>query len=570
IGSVLLMILGATALISERKGLDNSIQVLVGGFAVAIGVLIFLISFFAWCGVVRESAFLLTLYAAVLLIIFFFQLALSALAFMKIRNGEGQLNDTVRESLNIRFTKGTKDEISDIQQTFECCGTDDYEYWTEERGKELPRSCCEKYICVHGPYEKGCIEAIVNIVSNNVRIVGIIAIVFSQIELVGAALITLGTIYKINFNDVNNAIPDAYEHFHLIPILTIVVGSIIFLIAFFGCCGAVRNSPCLLTTYAIILLTIFILQITLGVFIFLEVKNEKDLNKNVKQTIAKIFSNYEKEQELVDFIQQELKCCGTTGPDYWQENGKEVPKSCCEDESCSKSEYYSSGCQDKFYDFLMDSAKIVGITVLALSATEIAGAGILAVGIILKLQNNEIQNFIPDKYHLGLPPILLIIIGSIIFVTSFFGCCGAIRESTCMLTTFAIILLTLLIIQIAIGAYAFLQVGDTVDLKASVKQVVQKSFIQYNTSKSAQEEFDFLQTFLPCCGVNNKTDWKWEDGKLPTSCCKNNNNCTVSSNNVHEHGCAIMAYKRFKSGLDLLGILAVAIAAIEILTFYLY
>jgi hypothetical protein len=65
----------------------------------------------------------------------------------------------------------------------------------------------------------------------------------------------------------------------------------------------------------------------------------------------------------------------------------------------------------------------------------IAGAGLLALGILLKLKNDDIQNFIPDKYHLGLPPILLIAIGSVIFVTAFFGCCGAIKESTCMLTT---------------------------------------------------------------------------------------------------------------------------------------
>ncbi|EFA09730.1 leukocyte surface antigen CD53-like [Tribolium castaneum] len=195
----------------------------------------------------------------------------------------------------------------------------------------------------------------------------------------------------------------------------------------------------------------------------------------------------------------------------------------------------------------------------------IAGAGLLALGILLKLKNNDIQNFIPDKYHLSLPPVLLIIIGSIIFVTAFFGCCGAIRESTCMLTTFAIILLTLLIIQIAIGAYAFLQVGDTADMKASVTQMVEKSFNQYNTSKSAQAEFDFLQNFLHCCGVESVYDWKWEGGKLPMSCCNNNKNCTIGSTNAYKDGCGIKAYQWFKNGLDLLGILAVAIASIEII-----
>lgn len=66
---------------------------------------------------------------------------------------------------------------------------------------------------------------------------------------------------------------------------------------------------------------------------------------------------------------------------------------------------------------------------------QIAGGAILAVGVLLKLKNDDIQNFIPDKYHLALPPVLMIIIGSIIFITAFFGCCGAVKENTCMLIT---------------------------------------------------------------------------------------------------------------------------------------
>ncbi|KAJ8917823.1 hypothetical protein NQ315_010732, partial [Exocentrus adspersus] len=195
----------------------------------------------------------------------------------------------------------------------------------------------------------------------------------------------------------------------------------------------------------------------------------------------------------------------------------------------------------------------------------IAGAAVLGVGVLLKLKNNDIQNFVPDKYHLELPPILLIIIGSIIFVTAFFGCCGAIKENTCMLTTFAIILLTLLIVQVAIGAYAFLQVGDTQDLRSSVKQVIEKSFKEYNTSKPMQEEFDFLQTFLQCCGVEDPSDWKWDGGKVPNSCCSSKKDCTTFSQDCYRKGCTENAYRWFKNGLDLLGILAIAVASIEII-----
>ncbi|CAG9822009.1 unnamed protein product [Phaedon cochleariae] len=181
------------------------------------------------------------------------------------------------------------------------------------------------------------------------------------------------------------------------------------------------------------------------------------------------------------------------------------------------------------------------------------------------MKNNDIQNFIPDKYHLGLPPILMIAIGSVIFFTAFFGCCGAMKDNTCMLTTFAIILLTLLIVQVAIGAYAFLIIGETQDLRLSVRQVVEKSYNQYNETQIAKEEFDFLQAFLKCCGVDGPRDWKWQNESVPISCCASQtNNCGIKSTDCFRKGCAESSYVWFKNGLDLLGILAVAVASIEI------
>ncbi|KAJ8975794.1 hypothetical protein NQ317_005176 [Molorchus minor] len=182
----------------------------------------------------------------------------------------------------------------------------------------------------------------------------------------------------------------------------------------------------------------------------------------------------------------------------------------------------------------------------------IAGAAVLGVGVLIKLKNDDIQNFIPDKYHLNLPPILLIIIGSIIFATAFFGCCGAIKRKH------------LPPHNVAIGAYAFLQVGDTQDLRASVQQAINKTFNDYNLTETSREEFNFLQTYLKCCGVEGPKDWKW-GGKVPDSCCSTEKNCTKDSVDCYQRGCTDVAYKWFKNGLDLLGILAIAIASIEII-----
>ncbi|XP_008198179.1 CD63 antigen [Tribolium castaneum] len=193
--------------------------------------------------------------------------------------------------------------------------------------------------------------------------------------LVGAALITLGSLYLANLNDITKAIPDPYDHFNLIPILTIVIGSIIFLISFFGCCGACRNSPCLLSTYAVILLIIFIAQIAIGVFAFLEIKNTDDLGKEVNKTIDEVFHKTSKaDVELINLIQQDIKCCGTDGPSFWATTpNKTIPSSCYEDQKNLKG-LFQEGCQGAFYNFLMDAARIIGIVVLVLAVTEVVGA----------------------------------------------------------------------------------------------------------------------------------------------------------------------------------------------------
>lgn len=71
-------------------------------------------------------------------------------------------------------------------------------------------------------------------------------------QLAGLALIVVGVLYKLDLDNYTKAIPDDYQNIGLAPTLTIVIGSIIFLIAFFGCCGAIRENPCLLTTVSLV------------------------------------------------------------------------------------------------------------------------------------------------------------------------------------------------------------------------------------------------------------------------------------------------------------------------------
>lgn len=64
-------------------------------------------------------------------------------------------------------------------------------------------------------------------------------------QLAGISLITVGTIALVKLGDIEDAFKEGSPTAG--PIATVVLGSIIFLISFFGCCGAIRESSCMVS-----------------------------------------------------------------------------------------------------------------------------------------------------------------------------------------------------------------------------------------------------------------------------------------------------------------------------------
>jgi len=55
----------------------------------------------------------------------------------------------------------------------------------------------------------------------------------------------------------------------------------------------------------------------------------------------------------------------------------------------------------------------------------------IGLGTTIHAIYNHFDSFLEDRFFS--PAYLLIAIGCIVFVVAFFGCCGAARESTCMI-----------------------------------------------------------------------------------------------------------------------------------------
>jgi len=189
-----------------------------------------------------------------------------------------------------------------------------------------------------------------------------------------------------------------------VPIVLLVFGVVITFIGFFGCFGALRESPCLLYSYASIVLVLLIAQVGVAIYASLQKEEFKGL---VSAHMVEIFNKYGgKDQELtngLDSAQHELECCGVQSYADWI-NGTSlsqavlprgaVPKGCCKDEedfpTCTvvqgkpakdvEDMIYTVGCMKKYVDIVENESTwmIVGAIVLALVQL---GCVVIACGI---------------------------------------------------------------------------------------------------------------------------------------------------------------------------------------------
>nr|XP_046272605.1 tetraspanin 35 [Scatophagus argus] len=168
----------------------------------------------------------------------------------------------------------------------------------------------------------------------------------------------------------------------------------------------------------------------------------------------------------------------------------------------------------------------------------LAGAAILGVGIWVKVDSGSILGFLGkiENAPAQLSQVLnvgylLIAIGALLLVIGFLGCCGAIRESRCMLLLFFIIVLLVFIAEVA-GAVVILVFRPLADqlFNQFGTAAVQNIKKDYGANADVTGLWNTTMSTLKCCGFYNASDFVGSpyyvanNQRYPPQCCGDTDN----------------------------------------------
>nr|XP_023693098.1 CD9 antigen-like [Paramormyrops kingsleyae]XP_023693099.1 CD9 antigen-like [Paramormyrops kingsleyae] len=152
---------------------------------------------------------------------------------------------------------------------------------------------------------------------------------------------------------------DAPETYFLGVYILIGVGGLMMLVGFFGCCGTVRESQCLLGSFFACLLIIFGAEVAAGIFGF--------LNKDkIIEEVQGFYSESEDENNnstVVNMYHKVLDCCGS---------------STSNNSLCPETDPKPKDCEEAIKDFLNSKLYIIGYVGIGI-------AGIMIIGMIFSM-----------------------------------------------------------------------------------------------------------------------------------------------------------------------------------------
>ncbi|KAM6094902.1 tetraspanin-19 [Chlamydotis macqueenii] len=165
------------------------------------------------------------------------------------------------------------------------------------------------------------------------------------------------------------------------------IGSVITFTSAVGFLGSVKEIKCLLVTYMIFQILVFITQMSISVVIFIkkaEVHNQ--WNNRIDEVISEYGNESLAEQEpvwnILNAVQQNMECCGRYNVTQWErnknkENSTQIPCSCTKSSlkkwfcDVPRNSMYSMGCEEYLNTWFENNILILTAVTISLLITQI-------------------------------------------------------------------------------------------------------------------------------------------------------------------------------------------------------
>ncbi|XP_010900308.1 CD9 antigen [Esox lucius] len=139
--------------------------------------------------------------------------------------------------------------------------------------------------------------------------------------------------------------------------ILIMAGGLVMLVGFFGCCGAVRESQCLLGSFFACLLVIFGAEVAAGVFGFI---NKDKIVKDVQNYYIKSYNDDSNSTMIHNSYHNVLNCCGTSA------------------KPCSESPADTKNCETGIEEFFNNKLYVIGYVGIGI-------AGVMIIGMVFSM-----------------------------------------------------------------------------------------------------------------------------------------------------------------------------------------
>nr|XP_020666714.1 tetraspanin-3-like [Pogona vitticeps] len=208
--------------------------------------------------------------------------------------------------------------------------------------------------------------------------------------------------------------PFLQDKYALLPALIIIcVAVVMFIIGLVGCCATIRESKVGLGVFLVIILAIFIAEVAAFVlgFIYRE-KVKTDLHEPMLQAFQ-AYDGKTDDSHIVDYLQQELQCCGVQNYTDWigsrwfnsTSKNNSVPLSCCKQDlrqNCtgllSEPKFLNTqGCEGKVESALQSVLSYAMVVILAFAIVKFFGMFSVCV-LACKRNDNGYQPFHSSEF----------------------------------------------------------------------------------------------------------------------------------------------------------------------------